>query len=418
MTVPARDVTRRRSPSVAWRGPLTVAIIAAFRCWGCRLMIKSREQALDFLYRLGQQAAVAFHEGGVAATIKAILGELGLGFRVDEFGNIIVQIRGRLPGSVPMALVAHMDHPGFEAAAVEGDYLVGKALGGVPAASFAAGVRLQVILEGGRRLPATTVGRHGEESERLVLIRLDQPQPLALPRPVVFDVTDFKRDGELIHMRAADDLAGCGSILAALARLAGPDRPPPGDVFGVFTRAEEVGLVGARLLAEAGALPQDTLVVSVESSRALPGAAVGGGPVVRVGDAGSTFSAQAEGALLRARETLQARAPLIPPSVRGDTEGFKVQRQLMSGGVCEASAFALYGYHVTGIALPLGNYHNGGPEGRIEAEYIHVDDYAGAVELMVEAAHRVNEREDTSFSRRLRQLPDALRARLRETAEK
>ena len=381
-------------------------------------MTRSREQALDFLSRLGAQAAVAFHEGGVAATIKAILGELGLGFRVDDFGNIIVQIRGRLPGSVPMAWVAHMDHPGFEAVAVEGDYLVGTALGGIPAASFTAGVRLQVILEGGSRLPATTVGRHGEESERQVLIRLERPQSLVLPRPVVFDLTDFKQDGELIHMRAADDLAGCGSILAALARLAGTDRLPPGDVYGVFTRAEEVGLVGARLLAEAGALPQDTLVVSVESSRALPGAAVGGGPVVRVGDAASTFSAEAEAVLMRARETLQARTPLNPHSVRGDTEGFKAQRQLMSGGVCEASAFALYGYRVTGIALPLGNYHNGGTEGRIEAEYIHVDDYAWAVELMVEAAHRVNERGDTSFSRRLRQLPDELRARLRDTAGK
>jgi endoglucanase len=381
-------------------------------------MTKPGEQALDFLSRLGAQAAVAFHEAGVSATIKAILGELGLGFRVDDYGNIIVQIRGRLPGSVPMAFVAHMDHPGFEAVAVEGDYLVGKALGGVPASSFAAGVRLQVVLEDGRRLPATTVGRHGEESERQVLIRLEQPQPLVLPRPVVFDLPDFWQDGELIRMRAADDLAGCGSILAALARLAGTDHPPPGDVYGVFTRAEEVGLVGARLLAEAGALPQDTLVVSVESSRSLPGAEIGGGPVVRVGDAGSTFSAQAEGALLRARETLAARPPLYPPLARGDTEGFKSQRQLMSGGVCEASAFALYGYHVTGIALPLGNYHNGGPDGRIEAEYIHVDDYAGAVELMVEAAHRVTEREDTSFSRRLRQLPDEIRARLRNTAGK
>jgi endoglucanase len=379
-------------------------------------MTKSRELALDFLSRLGAQAAVAFHESGVATTIKAILGELGLGFRVDDFGNIIVQIRGRLPGSAPMALVAHMDHPGFEAIAVEKGYFVGKALGGVPAASFAGGVRLQVILEDGRRLPATTLGRHGEESERQVLIRLEQPQPLALPRPVVFDVTDFWQDGELIHMRAADDLAGCGSILAALARLAGPDQPPPGDVYGVFTRAEEVGLVGARLLAEAGTLPQGTLVVSVESSRSLPGAEIGQGPVVRVGDAGSTFSAQAEGALMRARETLQAGTPLYPPLLRGDTGGFKAQRQLMSGGVCEASAFALYGYHVTGIALPLGNYHNAGPEGRIEAEFIHVDDFVGAVELMVEAAHRVNEREDTSFSRRLRQLPDEIRSRLRASA--
>ena len=31
----------------------------------------------------------------------------------------------------------------------------------------------------------------------------------------------------------------------------------------------------------------------------------------------------------------------------------------MSGGVCEATAFAVFGYRTTGIAFPLGNYHNG-----------------------------------------------------------
>ncbi len=107
-------------------------------------------------------------------------------------------------------------------------------------------------------------------------------------------------------------------------------------------------------------------------------------------------------ALIRARETLQERP-----------EGFKVQRQLMSGGTCEASAFALYGYRTTGIAFPLGNYHNGTPEGRIEAEYIRLDDYIGGVELIVEAAHRVGEREDTAFRRRLREIPEDFRQRLR-----
>ena len=62
----------------------------------------------------------------------------------------------------------------------------------------------------------------------------------------------------------------------------------PVDVYGVFTRAEEVGLVGARLLAEANTLPKNTLVVSLESSRSLPGAEIGGGPVIRVGDAAFT----------------------------------------------------------------------------------------------------------------------------------
>ena len=87
----------------------------------------------------------------------------------------------------------------------------------------------------------------------------------------------------------------------------------------------------------------------------------------------------------------------------------------MSGGTCEASAFALYGYRTTGIAFPLGNYHNGTPgtpEGRIEAEYIHRDDFLSGIKLMVEAVHSVPERKDTAFHRRLAQVPEELRQRL------
>jgi endoglucanase len=36
----------------------------------------------------------------------------------------------------------------------------------------------------------------------------------------------------------------------------------------------------------------------------------------------------------------------------------KVQRKLMPGGACEATAFGAYGYEATCICLPLGNYHN------------------------------------------------------------
>jgi len=108
--------------------------------------------------------------------------------------------------------------------------------------------------------------------------------------------------------------------------------------------------------------------------------------------------------LIRARETLQSRP-----------EGFNVQRQLMSGGTCEASAFALYGYRTTGIAFPLGNYHNGAPDDRIEAEYIHIDDFMGGIELMLEASYRVSDRANTGFRERLRQVPDDFRQRLRDT---
>ena len=361
-----------------------------------------RERALKILSRLAAQPAVAYWEAGVASAVALTLDELGVAFQVDDYGNMISRVSGQDPAAEPLAFVAHMDHPGLEAVSYQGNYLVGEALGGVPAATFEAGVPLQVILGDGKRLPATTAGRHGDESQRQILIQLAEPARLELPAPVIFDLPDFQLDGDLIRMRAADDLAGCASILAALAQLS--VQPPPGDVYGVFTRAEEVGLMGARLLAESGRLPKETLVVSLESSRTLPGAEQGSGPVIRVGDAGMTFSADAESVLLRARETLQLQEG-----------GFRVQRQLMSGGVCEASAFALHGYRTTGIAFPLGNYHNGAPDGSIQAEYIHVADYLGGVQLIVEAARQMPERQNIAFKQRLGQVPDDVRERLGAT---
>ena len=365
-------------------------------------MNADQDQSLDILSRLGSQPAIAFYEQAVAGQVRDILSQAGVRFVDDQFGNIVAHLPGSGTGlgeTPPIAFVAHMDHPGFEAVDRDGDYLVGQAAGGVPAGSFVEGVPVSVLLENGDRLKGEIAGRYGEEAQRQALIRLETPQTVPLPRPVVFELVDFDLDGDYIRMRALDDLAGCASILAALTRLA--RLPPEGDVYGVFTRAEEVGLVGARAMAEAGTLPQDALVVSLESSRTLPGAEIGGGPVIRVGDAGSTFDAEAESALIKARETLQAR-----------DSGFKVQRQLMSGGVCEASAFARYGYRTTGIAFPLGNYHNGAPEDRIEAEYIHRDDFRGGVELILEAARSVSQRQDTFFRRRLAELPEDLRERL------
>ena len=48
----------------------------------------------------------------------------------------------------------------------------------------------------------------------------------------------------------------------------------------------------------------------------------------------------------------------------------------------------------------------------IAAEYIHRDDYLNGARLVTEAARQVGMRWDTAFSRRIRQVPDAMRARL------
>src|SRR5207302_956392 len=79
----------------------------------------------------------------------------------------------------------------------------------------------------------------------------------------------------------------------------------------------------------------DAFVVSVEASRALPSAEAGKGVGVRAGDLHNTFSNEAERYLRVARERLA-------------DAGMPVQRALLVGGTCEASAFVRLGWTATG----------------------------------------------------------------------
>lgn len=360
-------------------------------------------KALQILADLGGLPAVSFHEGLVSDYVRRALIEVGLTPKIDQYGNVIVRVQGAVAGVPPIAFVAHMDHPGFEAMEVRGNTLVAEARGGVPPVSLAEAVPVEIVGRDGARRKGRLGGPAGTTEERRALVHTDDAASVPLPAMVVFDLVDFERRDNLLHMRAADDLAGCGAILAALHGIAAA--PAEGDVYGVFTRAEEVGLVGARLMAQEHGLPKECFVVSLESSRELPGAVQGAGPVIRVGDATFTFSAEAEQVLQVARRSLSERDP-----------NTKVQRQLMSGGTCEASAFAAFGYATTGIAFPLGNYHNATPEGGVGAEYIHVEDYLCGVRLVEEAARSVTRRRTSPAWTRLAAAPPGPQARLRRPA--
>ena len=370
------------------------------------------QRALEILRELGSHPAVPYFEDGVARYVEETLERLGVDFSRDAYGNVIARYVNTPDQSAdpqpPIAFVAHMDHPGFEIIEAGEDRLLARALGGVPVASLRRPTPVLALLPDGRRVPGEVLppddSLQADESGRLVLARFDRDVELRPPVPVVFDLPDFALDGDTIRMRALDDLAGCGSVLAALERVVAGGAQT--EVFAVFTRAEEEGLFGARLMAEAGTLPEETLVVSIESSPLIPGVAQGDGPVIRTGDAAYTFDAGAEQALIAARESIRER----------DSQ-FRCQRQLMSGGTCEATAFAVFGYRATGIAYPLGNYHNAttsirDPNGGVGAEFIRLSDYLGGVELITEAAVSVSRRDDSPTRRRLRGVPDEVRRRM------
>ena len=376
------------------------------------------QRALDTLSALGARPAAPFFEDGPAGFLMERLRKLdAVEASRDAYGNVIAHYerpssRSRPP---PIAFVAHMDHPGFEiiSPSKQDGVFTARALGGVPVASMTRPTPLLVLPPDGRRVPAETRPdpnhpAQTQGADRRVEVRLKDEARIELPVPAVFDLPDFVLDGETIHMRALDDLAGCASILYALERVVAECAET--SVYAVFTRAEEGGLFGARLMGEAGTLPQETLVVSVESSPVIPGVAQGGGPVIRTGDAMSTFDNGAEAVLIAARQRIKTR-----------DQRFESQRQLMSGGTCEGTAFAAFGYRVTGLAFPLGNYHNAttripDPDGGVDAEYIRLADYLGGVELITEAARGTFSEDDLPSRQRLREVPDEVRQRLMATS--
>jgi endoglucanase len=91
--------------------------------------------------------------------------------------------------------------------------------------------------------------------------------------------------------------------------------------------------------------------------------AIGGGPVLRVGDKLSCFSSEVDCWFRHIAEDI----------AKGDKK-FKFQRALLPGGRCEASVWTLAGRKIGGLAFPLGNYHNNGERG-YAPEFVSYTDY-------------------------------------------
>jgi len=272
-----------------------------------------RVKILKIAESIMSQPTAPFREEAVRAEIVRLLTGLpGVTLEQDGFGNVIARYQ-RGPATPQFAFVAHMDHPGY----VDGEFL-----GGLPERY---------------RQPPPSTRQFGS------FAMLDLP---------AFEVRD-----ERIYSRACDDLIGCTAIVAALVDLSTNERD--GVCLGVFTRAEEVGFVGAIQLAKAGIIDRDIVMISLEASDQNAGTAkMGEGVVVRVGDKMSVFDSKTSLQL-----TTVARDNDIPN-----------QRSLMQGGSCEATAFQVYGYRSAALCVPIGHYHNQGPDNQVAAEYVSVDD--------------------------------------------
>jgi endoglucanase len=303
----------------------------------------------------------------------------------DQGGNLLVTQQGRRDRD-PVLAVAHMDHPAFVVTDVSGDEAAFEFRGGVRAEYFDAAT-VEFVTGPAKRGRVVSY----EPAARSGVMRAGGTPPQA------GDIARWKfssrqRDGYLLAP-ACDDLAGCAAALAALDRAR---RRPDLRHFGVLlTRAEEMGFIGALHAAKTRSIPSGARILSIETSRSSADAPVGGGPVIRVGDAATVFDHDLTNRVSRAVAA----------------SGIRHQRKLMAGGVCEATAFGAFGYRATGLCLPLGNYHNMGNLDEVEAglgkarpmlEEVSLADFHGLVDLLMVAANGVDA--DWDLSRRLDEM--------------
>ena len=288
-------------------------------------MMREKEM-LAVVKALANQPTAPFHEDAVRAEIETQLRKIPhMTFERDDFGNVVAQYQRGRKRTAEWALAAHMDHPGW------------------------------VRDEEGEMRFLGSVAAHLRSN----------PKKKSFGDFEMWDLPAFEIHDRQIHSRACDDLLGCAEIICVFREL--EEMEAVADCVGLFTRAEEVGFVGAIKLAQSGVVSRSLTILSLETSTPRGTAEIGKGPIVRVGDRVSSFDGPATARLLSAAEA----------------EKISVQRCLLDGGTCEATAYQLYGYTCAAASLALGNYHNVTPQGAIGPEFVAIDDFVGMVRLCV-----------------------------------
>lgn len=341
---------------------------------------------LDLLY----QPTAPFREAHIAQLVTDTLRRARAPFFCDPAGNIVVGVASvakykrllRIPNREPLRVfVAHMDHPGFHGVHwLSPNRLQVTWHGGAPVRGLENAKVWLADHNGYAALGRLKQPRLDKSRRRLVEahVRIERTAWLArTPAHALFggfrDYAPVWREGKLLYTKAADDLVGVFAVLRTALRVFSGKKKRRAPFVGLLTRAEEVGFIGMLAHLEQGWLARakrSLVCVSLEASRTLPGADIGKGPVVRLGDRRTVFDPNYLRVLTEVAERVLPR---------------RHQRRIMDGGTCEATAALAYGLPAIGISVPLGNYHNESFEGRTRGkpapEYVHLQDVEGLLKL-------------------------------------
>jgi putative aminopeptidase FrvX len=358
-----------------------------------------------WLFELTQTPTAAGREYRVVRWIERWVAERpDLALTADPSGNLVVSVQGEVhppaPGARPIWITAHLDHPAFVVERIVGPATV--------LLSFRGGVMDDYFVDGDvvihdcaeARHRARLCGKAEGPCAAFTYFMADSEHDFAADvRPgnvAVWDLPEaFERDGN-IYTHACDDLAAVAAALSAMDMLRRMPAGPGGHPKLLFTRAEEIGFIGAIAACRHGTLPKSARVINLENSRSFEDSPIGGGPIVRVGDRLSVFSPNLTAAVAKCAENLAggAASPTASQKNSDINKSWRWQRKLMAGGACESTVFCAAGYEATCVCLPLGNYHNMADLAAVQAgtnttpprvgpEFVSLSDYRGLVDLLV-----------------------------------
>lgn len=351
----------------------------------------------SLLIRTLSQPTAPFRESWTKAALFQECMKQRLPVAFDPVGNLWVGAKNFSEiRSAKMIFVAHLDHPGFIVQrfyrSKKRCYAEAQWLGGGPMdirnkevclfSDFQVGLKMK-----GRVLSTTK----GTRSVDRAVIELDSFIPyeaedldhwgacLMYPEAP----KGVRIAGDRVITKAADDLIGACALVAAFTAA----RPKKGLVF-CLTRAEESGFHGTLEILKHGWIkPERTRMISIETSSWRPGAELGKGPVLRLGDRVSLFDHYLVEWMESAAMRLQKK-----------NSRFNFQKRVMDGGSCEASAFKAFGFEVAGLSTPLENYHNIAPKtGEAKAEIVNLSDVEKLTVLLTELFRTFEPNEIESF---------------------
>lgn len=361
------------------------------------------------LLEVTQIPTAAGREDRVVSFVEAwVRGRAGMSLTRDGCGNMFIASeaiahasrRASDGASRPIFFTAHLDHPAMVVERILSPGALELSLRGGVMQDYLKNAEIVVVGRNDIRHRARLGSEPSGEADgfKLHICELERSTDSIMPGDVaVWALPPAEIENGIIHTNACDDLAALASALCAFdalhaLALAGEAVK---DTRLLFTRAEEIGFVGAIGACREGSIPRDARLIALENSRAMDESMIGAGPIVRVGDRISVFSPSLTSACSKVAEDVFKRSAYARASEKQAELGGKPwQRMLMPGGACESTVFCAYGYEATCLCLPLGNYHNMGDLAAVQAgtntnpprlarEYVSVEDFHGLTDLLI-----------------------------------